>query len=242
MFLRAASVAIVQARMSSSRLPGKTLADVGGEPMLTLLLGRLSAAQSVAEIVVATSVERVDDPVAALASDLGVGVIRGPRDDVLARYLLAIEGRNQPVVRITGDCPLIDPRLVDATMTLFRDTRGCAYASNLEPRTFPDGLDVEVVDPDALRAVAADDLSALEREHVTVAVRAHPERFAAVSLTGSDDLGSLRWTVDQAEDLEFVRTVVERLGERRYGAGLNEILGEVRRSPSLADFGGTRRG
>ena len=228
--------------MSSSRLPGKTLADVDGEPMLGLLLMRLRTAGTVGEIVVATTAEPIDDPVAALASELAVTVVRGSRDDVLARYLLAIEGRDGPVIRITGDCPLIDPGLVDATVKLFRQTPGCAYASNLEPRTFPDGLDVEVVDVQALQTVAGLDLTPEDREHVTSAIRDQPARFPAVSLTGPEDLGSLRWTVDRPDDLEFVRSVVGRLGDQRHRAGMDEILAAVRRAPALTGFGEEPRG
>jgi spore coat polysaccharide biosynthesis protein SpsF (cytidylyltransferase family) len=228
--------------MSSSRLPGKTLADIGGEPALALLLKRLERARSLTGTIVATSTDPIDDAIAELASDRRVGVARGPRDDVLARIVLAIGDRPGPVVRITGDCPLLDPEVVDAAVELFLATPGCAYASNVEPRGFPDGLDVEVVDADALRAVAREDLSRSEREHVTAAIRSRPERFPPASLRGTEQLGSLRWTVDDAEDLAFVRAVVDRLGARRYAAGIDEVLSAVRSPPSLASFGGARRG
>ena len=172
--------------MSSARLPGQGLADIGGEPMLALLLARLGRARSLAEIVVATSTDQVDDAIAEAAAGLGVSVGRGPRDDVLARYLGVIGDRCGPVVRITGDCPLVDPDVVDATVDLFRSTARCAYASNVEPRSFPDGLDVEVVDANALRAIAGEDPSPAEREHVTVAIRSDPERFPAAALRGDD--------------------------------------------------------
>jgi spore coat polysaccharide biosynthesis protein SpsF len=228
--------------MSSSRLPGKTLADVAGEPMLALVLRRLAGAREVAAIVVATSDDPADDPIAELATALGHGAARGPREDVLARYLVAIGAREGPVVRITGDCPLIDPRLVDRIVELYLAAPGCAYASNVEPRTFPDGLDVEVVDSGALREIAGEQLTAADREHVTSAIRAQPERFPAASLVAEEDLGDVRWTVDEAEDLEFVRAVVRRLGERRHKAGLAEILAAVRRPPSLASSSLGRRG
>jgi len=228
--------------MSSTRLPGKSLAEIGGEPALALLLRRLRRARSLDEIVVATSTDQVDDAIAELASELGVAVGRGPRDDVLARFLGVIGDRPGPVVRITGDCPLLDPEVVDATVELYVSTSGCAYASNVEPRSFPDGLDVEVVDADALRTIAGEDLSPTEREHVTVAIRSHPERFRAAALCGEDSLGGLRWTLDNAEDLAFVRAVVDRLGADRYTAGLKDVLAAVRTPPSLASFGGAPRG
>lgn len=228
--------------MSSSRLPGKSLALIGGEPALALLLRRLGRARNLDEIVVATSTDQIDDAIAGLAAELGVAVGRGPRDDVLARFVGVVGDRAGPVVRITGDCPLIDPQVVDATVELFLATSNCVYASNLEPRGFPDGLDVEVVDADALRAIAHEDLSRADREHVTAAIRSQPERFSAASLPGTEELGRLRWTVDDPEDLEFVRAVVDRLGAGRYTAGIDEILSAVRTPPSLARFGGTERG
>ncbi len=226
--------------MSSTRLPGKTLADVDGEPMLALVLRRLGNARRVSETLVATSTDALDDPIARLARVLGVSVSRGSREDVLERFLLAIANHDGPVVRITGDCPLIDPAIVDDTIERFQSLPGCAYASNIEPRTFPDGLDVEVFDAKALRAIAGERLSVYDREHVTSAIRHQPERFPQVALISESDFGELRWTVDEPEDLEFVRLLVGRLADRRYEAGLAEILSAVRREPSLAAFYGNR--
>jgi spore coat polysaccharide biosynthesis protein SpsF len=236
----AGALAIVQARMSSTRLPGKTLADVGGEPMLALLLRRLGSARRISGIVVATSTEVLDDQIARLASSIGVAVSRGPSQDVLARYLLAIGDRDDPIVRITGDCPLVDPGIVDETVERFLSVPGCAYASNIEPRTFPDGLDVEVFDAAALRTVAREPLDTYDREHVTSAIRAQPERFRQAAIVASCNLGELRWTVDEPEDLEFIRMLLRRLADRRHDAGLAEILSVVRAEPSLAAFHGCR--
>jgi spore coat polysaccharide biosynthesis protein SpsF len=234
------ALAVVQARMSSTRLPGKTLADVAGEPMLALLLRRLRRARRLHTIVLATTDDASDDALAETAGRLGAQVCRGAREDVLGRFLGVIGEREGPIVRITADCPLIDPAIIDATVELYLATSKCAYASNILPRCFPDGLDVEVIDADALRTIAHQSLTASEREHVTSAVRAQPDRFVRASLRRSPSLGRLRWTVDEREDLEFVRAVVERLGARRYDAGLREILGAVRAGPSLARYHGRR--
>jgi spore coat polysaccharide biosynthesis protein SpsF len=234
------ALAIVQARMSSVRMPGKTLADVDGEPMLALLLRRLERARRIERIVVATSTDAVDDPIAQLALELGAGVSRGSREDVLGRFVGAIGDCQKPIVRVTGDCPLIDPRLVDDTFARFQSSPGCAYASNLQPRTFPDGLDVEVIDARALRAVDRERLSRSDREHVTGAIRAQPARFPQATLAGEQDLSQLRWTVDEPEDLAFVRAVVRRLASRRYAAGLAEILAAVSRAPALGAVHGAR--
>lgn len=228
------ALALVQARMSSSRLPGKSLADVGGEPLVALVVRRLSRARLVDDIVIATSDDSVDDPFETAGASLGVGVHRGPRDDVLTRLRGAAGGHPGPVVRITADCPFVDPALVDRVIDLLRSTPGCAYAHNVEPRTYPDGLDVEVISVDALDEAARTVVDPLDREHVTSAVRRDPARFPAAALTNPEALGDVRWTVDYAGDLEFVRAMVERLGDRRHDAGMSEILEAVRREPSLA--------
>jgi spore coat polysaccharide biosynthesis protein SpsF len=234
------ALAVVQARMSSTRLPGKVLADLDGEAALALLLRRLAAARSLERIVLATSAEPEDDPVARLGAQLGVQVSRGPLRDVLARIVGAIGEHDGPVVRITGDCPLVDPAIVDAVLERYASAPGCAYASNVAPRTFPDGLDVEAVDAAVLRELDAEPLSAKQREHVTSAVRERPERYRQVALVHDPDLGRLCWTVDRPEDLRFMRALVRRLGERRERAGLQEILRAVRSEPSLAACGGRR--
>ena len=232
------ALAVVQARMSSTRLPGKVLADVCGEPMLVFQLKRLERASRVERIVVATSDEASDDPIA----DAVPNVYRGPLDDVLARFVGAMGDWHAPVVRITGDCPFTDPGVVDSVIELFESTPGCAYASNIEPRVHPDGLDVEVVAADALRAVAAEATDAEAREHVTPAVRRDPERFPDAALDGDRSLAGLRWTVDLERDLEFVRLVAGRLGEERYTADPERILAAVREPPSAARFGDFPRG
>ncbi len=208
--------------------------------MLALLLRRLRNARRIGEILLATSTDVLDDPIAQLASAVGVAVSRGSREDVLERFLVAIAGREGPVVRITGDCPLIDPGVVDRTIERFLSVPGCVYASNIEPRTFPDGLDVEVFDAGALCMVAREPLDTYDREHVTSAIRARPGRFPQTALVAECDLGALRWTVDEPEDLEFVRALVRRLGDRRHDAGMAEILSAVHEEPSLAAFHGCR--
>jgi spore coat polysaccharide biosynthesis protein SpsF len=234
------ALAVVQARMTSSRLPGKVLADVVGEPMLSLQLGRLARAKQLGRIVVATSVDESDDPVAELADALGAEVCRGSLDDVLARFALAAEGHRGPVVRLTADCPLIDPAVVDATVRLFLETSGCDYASNFDPRRYPDGLDTEVLSADTLACAAAEATFPIDREHVTPFVRRDRKRFKAVGLEGPLDCGELRWTVDTQDDLDFVRAVVQRLGSERRRAGWLDVLAAVRAEPSLAEGG--RRG
>jgi spore coat polysaccharide biosynthesis protein SpsF (cytidylyltransferase family) len=234
------ALVVVQARMSSTRLPGKVLADVEGESMLALLLRRLQRAPSVAEIVVATSDDGSDDLVADAARALGVRVHRGSLEDVLSRFIGAADGHEGPIVRVTGDCPLTDPHIVEAVLECFAGTAGAGYGSNVEPRTFPDGLDVEVFSPEALRR--ADELAVdpSDREHVTTLMRRRRDLFPAASLTCPDALGHLSWTVDDRDDLEFIRAVAGRLGPDRHTATMQQILDTVRRPPSLGGPDGLR--
>src|SRR5262249_10856787 len=178
---------------------------------------------------------------ADLAADLDVAVHRGPRDDVLTRYAGAVGSFEGTVVRVTGDCPLIDPAVVDSTIGLLERTPGCAYASNVEPRTYPDGLDVEAFTAEALTEAAGATTDPADREHVTAALRRDPRRWPQASLPGDRELADVRWSVDTEEDVGFVRLVVQRLGDRRYEAGLEEIRAAVLDEPSLADYAGARR-
>ncbi|HMQ24518.1 MAG TPA: glycosyltransferase family protein, partial [Acidimicrobiales bacterium] len=216
------TVAVVQARMGSTRLPGKVLADLGGRPVLQLMLERLTRAH-VDRLVVATSNRPGDDPVADLAEALGVPVVRGSEADVLGRFLLALDRfPADDVVRLTADCPLIDPLVVDAAIGLHRRT-GADYTSNTLERTFPDGLDVEVVRTEALRVAAAEAERADEREHVTPFVYHRPERFVLASLETGEQLGHERWTLDTADDLDRLRAVVAGLDDP-VAAGWHDVL------------------
>ena len=242
------ALAIVQARMSSRRLPGKVLADVGGEPMLVLQLRRLARARRLARIVVATSAEPSDDAIADVVENLprdgvdgaSIDLFRGALADVLGRFVGAAAGHDGPVVRITADCPFIDPDVVDELLGRFAAASWAAYGSNFQDRTYPDGLDAEVFTPEALALADRLATDPADREHVTTFMRRHPDRFPSVSLVDARRLGRLRWTVDDPEDLEFVRAVVARLGESRYAATMSEVLDAVRRPPSLAGPGGLR--
>jgi spore coat polysaccharide biosynthesis protein SpsF len=173
-----------------------------------------------------------------VAAAIGAGVHRGPLNDVLARFVGAAEGHRGPVVRITADCPLTDPQVVDAVLHCYASTPGALFGSNVEERTYPDGLDVEVMDADALRLADRLADSAVEREHVTPALRGRPDLFPVASLTGPHALADLRWTVDTQADLDFVRAVVQRLGARRHVATMDEILEAINRPPPIPGPGG----
>jgi spore coat polysaccharide biosynthesis protein SpsF (cytidylyltransferase family) len=227
--------------MSSKRLPGKTLADVEGEPMLSLMLRRVGGAREIERVVVATSDQAEDDRIAELAVAMGTAVHRGDRADVLGRIMDATHGHSGPVVRLTADCPLIDASVIDEVVLAFLDTPDCAYASNVEPRTFPDGLDVEVIDAAKLAETASTAVTRDDREHVTSAIRRSLGEIRSATVYCESDLSAVRWTVDDQNDLDFVRSVVARLGDDRHSASMARILSAVSAPPSLASFGGARR-
>lgn len=218
------TIAIVQARMGSTRLPGKVLADLCGAPLLQRQLERVRRATSLDRVVVATSTDETDLPIAELCESLDVPCFRGDLNDVLARFLGAISEFNpEVVVRITADCPLISPSVIDSIVHSFFES-DCDYLSNTLDPTFPDGVDVEVVRVRALRALARLDTDIHEREHVTLGIYRRPEQFVVRNFTGDPDLSNLRWTVDSPEDLEFVRWVYTKLFYTNPKFDLAEIL------------------
>jgi spore coat polysaccharide biosynthesis protein SpsF len=203
---------ILQARMSSSRLPGKVLKPLLGEPMIGRQIERLRRSRHLGRLVVATSTEPSDQPLAVYCASIGVEAFRGPLDDVLGRFgqALAAFEPAEHVVRLTADCPLADWEVIDAVIDLHLKS-GADYTSNALERTYPKGLDVEVMTAEALRAACAEAQDPYEREHVTPFLYRHPERFRLVQLTQPEKLDQLRWTVDTPEDFEFVTRVYEAL-------------------------------
>ncbi len=204
-------VAILQARMGSSRLPGKVLADLAGRTMLARVVRRARRATLIDQVVVATSVGPGDDPIVEECDRLSVACFRGSERDVLGRFhRAAIAFSADAAVRITADCPLIDPVVADAVIRAFLDA-GPDYASNTLRRTYPRGLDTEVIAASALARAWRDARHPYERTHVTPYIYQHPEQFRLLAVTGPEDLSGGRWTVDSQEDLEFVRTVYRRM-------------------------------
>jgi spore coat polysaccharide biosynthesis protein SpsF len=229
------TLAILQARTGSQRLPGKVLADVLGRPMLARQIERVRRAKRLGALVVATSDEPSDDAIAALCAALGVRCFRGPLGDVLARFAGAAHAFTEPpahVVRLTGDCPLTDPELIDAVVELHLAS-GVDYTSNALERRYPDGLDVEAMRIEALHAAQRDATSPAHREHVTPYLYLHPERFRLASLRCERALGELRWTVDEAADLRFVRRVYAALHPVNPSFGWRDVLALVEGNASF---------
>ncbi|HEX9780163.1 MAG TPA: glycosyltransferase family protein [bacterium] len=207
-------VAVIQARMGSARLPGKVLKDLAGEPMLARVVARTARAARVDGVCVATTLAPQDDPVAALCASRGWTCVRGSEADVLDRYYqAALALRASAVVRVTADCPMIDPGVIDLVVREFRRSGAADYASNiLPPRTFPRGLDTEVIAAGALRRAWEEDRDPAWREHVTPYIWRHPERFTLVPVRLGDDHSGHRWTVDTADDLELLRRIYGHFG------------------------------
>jgi spore coat polysaccharide biosynthesis protein SpsF len=230
---------ILQARVSSSRLPGKVLLPILGRPMILRQIERLRCAARLDALVLATSTDASDDPLAEAVAGAGIAVHRGALDDVLDRFVTAAAPIEPAwVVRLTGDCPLIDAGLIDR---LVDETRaaGADYGSTALEPTFPDGLDAEIVRWSVLRDIAVEPRTTAEREHVTLAIHRRPERFRLHSVRGTTDLSALRWTVDEPRDLAFVTAVYEALYPADAAFTTADVLALLARQPALLEINGT---
>jgi spore coat polysaccharide biosynthesis protein SpsF (cytidylyltransferase family) len=241
-------IAVVQARLGSTRLPGKALSPIAGRPMLEHVLARAAAVPGIDGVVLATTTSPEDAALVDLARAAGIASARGSVSDVLDRFSAALaEHPADAVVRITADCPLLDPGVAGRVVAEYRRRAGGVdYVSNVHPPTFPDGLDTEVISAPALVCAWREATAASDREHVTPYVWSRPERFRIANVTAATDLSSLRWTVDDARDLAFVREVYRQLapeggpGAARFG--MDAVLDVLRAHPEIGALNaGTRR-
>lgn len=238
------TVAIIQARYDSSRLPGKVLQDIAGKPMLVRVFERSSLAKSIDQVIVATTTEPSDDATQSLCESEGILWFRGSQFDVLDRYYQAARNSEaQVIVRITADCPLIDPAVIDKTVyalsehiQLHPDSNRAPFSANRLPppwgRTYPVGLDTEVCTFPGLEIAWKEASLPHQREHVMPYFYDNPDRFTIIHVNHERDLGQLRWTVDTATDLELIRQIYNRFPGRNDFSWL-EILGLVEREPEL---------
>ena len=224
-------ITLIQARMSSTRLPGKVLKLVRGKSVLARVVERVRRARTPQVIAVATTTNTSDDAIERACAALSTLCFRGQEDDVLDRFYVAAKlYGGEAIMRVTADCPLIDPDVIDAVGNLFG--RGeHDYVANINPPTYPDGLDVELFTFAALERSWRDARLRSEREHVTVYIRNHPKLFRIGNVRCDRDLSHLRWTVDEPRDLEFVEAVYDRLGDGPFG--LEETLSLVEREEGL---------
>ncbi len=226
-------VALVQARMGSTRLPNKVMKPIEGVPMIELLLTRLSRAREINQIVVATSVDARNFSLIAHVEQLGYACEQGSEHDVLERFVNAAKAHEADVVvRITGDCPLVDPALVDEVISGFK-AAGVDYFSNISPPTFPDGLDIEVFTFKALEQASQQTREPYDREHVTPYLRA-AGLFNTASIQHNDDLSGLRWTVDEPADFAVIEKVFQHFSPRNHFSW-SEVLTLQQQQPEIFD-------
>lgn len=236
------TVAIIQARTGSTRLRGKVLRELHGKPMLAHQIERVQRSQRIHTIVVATTTKREDDPVAELARSLDVSVFRGDEHDVLDRFYKAAKEHNaEAIVRLTGDCPLSDPLIIDHVLTYFeRATTYLDYTST--PRNYPEGLDCEVFAFAPLAVAWKEATLPSEREHVTLFIKNHPERFVCkIWESGERNDSSMHWSVDTEADFRFVEAVYNALYDANPTFGFRDVLKLLEEQPELSrlNAGGT---
>jgi spore coat polysaccharide biosynthesis protein SpsF len=231
-------VATIEARMTSSRLPGKVLLPVLGEPILMHLVRRLRAVPSIDAIVIATTINASDDPIVELAKEAGVLCFRGSEDDVLARVIGAGElAHAEILVEITGDCPIIDPDLIEQTIQMFFN-HSVEYVSNSVIRSYPDGMDTQVMSFEALKSSALMTIDPLDREHVSRFIWKHPETFSCVHLVAPP---SLHWpelglTLDEESDYQLLMKIIEALAPSNPLFSCHDVINFLRSSQYLLEI------
>ena len=230
------TVAIIQARMGSTRFPNKVMRAICGIPMIGLLLERLKNSKFVDQIVLATSEDSRDDPLAKYVCELGYSVHRGSENDVLDRYYHAAKkAEADSVVRITGDCPLIDPKIIDEVID-YHISENSDFTSNAAPnqRLIPDGLDAEVIKFKILEKIWKKELSKEQKEHVTLYFYENLKEFHFKSYAHKGkDLSSHRWTVDYLEDFNFVEKIYSKLYHQKNDFNTEDILNLLEKNPHL---------
>ncbi|WP_096702429.1 glycosyltransferase family protein [Magnetospirillum sp. 15-1] len=228
-------IATIEARMTSSRLPGKVLLPAQGKPMLARMVERLRMVPSLDGIVVATTVNATDDPIEVLAAELGIGCWRGSEDDVLARVLDAAHAFDADViVELTGDCPLIDPVIVEQCVQAYR-AAGVDYLSNVMERTYPIGMDTQVFATRILDDVARRTSDPTDHEHVSLYIYRHPDLYSLKNVAAPPELydPELRLTLDTPQDYQMIDQVFAALLPGGAGFSLADILALLKARPEL---------
>jgi spore coat polysaccharide biosynthesis protein SpsF len=205
--------AIIQARMGSTRLPGKVLRKILDKTLLEYQIERIQRAKSIDQIIIATTTKESDNPIVELCQQLSIPYYRGSEEDVLARYYeTALIYNADAVVRLTSDCPLIDPCVIDNVVHYFLDNQSqLDYVSNTLMRTYPRGLDTEIMSLEALKIAYDNAVEPADREHVTAYLYRHPKRFRLANIQYKSNESQLRWTVDTPEDFHLIRNIITHL-------------------------------
>ena len=231
--------AIIQARLGSTRTPGKTMKLIGNKPLLEYSVERTRQARYIDRVIVATTTSDKDNLISEWCKEKGIDSFRGSEDDVLDRYFQAASCfKADIIVRITSDCPFVDPQIIDL-LILSLKVFGADYASNrIKNRSWPHGLDVEVFTFNALKTAWKNGKEKREREHVTPYIMGHPELFRHIEVPLEDDLSYYRLTVDYPEDLEFTRILVEKYSADKMN--WREIIDLLKELPELAEINASR--
>ncbi len=230
--------ASIEARMTSSRLPGKVLLPVLGETMLSYLVARLRTVPSLDGIVLATTTNKTDDVLEAFAKEQKISCFRGSEDDVMSRVYGAGKSVGaEVIVEITGDCPVIDPQIIEQTIRLFKHNK-CVYATNAHHRSYPDGMDTQVFFLETLGKSMSMTSDPLDHEHVTLHIRNHPEIFPTVHLIAPPELDwpSLGLTLDEPADYELLKKLIEHFGRHKPYFGCGDAIRFLKENPSLMEI------
>ena len=229
------NLAIIQARMGSTRLPNKVLLKLAGKTVLEHVVSRVKKSKFVDEVIVATTIDKKDLEIISHCASNGIRIFVGSETDVLDRYYQAAR-LLQPtnVIRITSDCPMIDPEIIDLIGRKHLEERA-DYTSNTIDETYPDGLDAEVTSFEALKTAWEQATLNSEREHVTPFIKKNPGKFKLVSVENDTNLSHMRWTIDQPEDFEFLQRIFDRLYTANNDFRTKDVLNEIARDPDLLD-------
>jgi spore coat polysaccharide biosynthesis protein SpsF len=227
------NLVVLQARMSSTRLPGKVMSQIHGHPMIYWEIGRISEAKHVNKTVVAISDQSSDDILANYLESIHQEYIRGSLDNVLGRYVKAEENYNpSAIIRLTADCPLVMPELIDQYLEIFHKS-DFDYLSNTLELSYPDGLDIEIIKPGIFKKLLEFNLSEEEKEHVTLGIYSRKDKFRTHNVSNKTNISDFRWTVDTLDDLVFVKSVYAHFESKEINFTFEDVLKYVKDNPNL---------
>lgn len=231
------NLAVIQARMDSSRLPGKVLLPILGKPVIWHIYERLKFSNNIDKICISTSNETSDEPIIKFAEENGIDYYRGSKENLVSRHLGAAEKfKADTIIRITADCPLVDPTIVDSLLDVYRKNPDMDFISNTKVRTYPIGLDVEIIPTKTLERLLPISNDPIFYEYfISMYIYEHPNDFRSIG-TSLDKPNLLRWTLDYIEDYEFVKQVYEYLYKENSIFGMDEILQLLKKHPELSDI------
>lgn len=234
-------IATVEARMTSTRLPGKVLLDVGGQPMLAHLINRLKSVPSLDGVVLATTTNQTDDVLEEFSKKIKIGCYRGSEDDVMSRVIGAAESVDADIiVEITGDCPIIDPEIIEQVIRVFRENN-VDYVSNAHVRSYPDGMDVQVFPLEVLKRSSVMTSDPLDHEHVTLHIRNNPEIFSRIHLVSPPETHwpELGLTLDEPNDYELLKKIINHFEKSNPFFSCRDVVSLLRNKPEWVEINKT---